>query len=260
MILRRVIDHFRKQEWTAIFLDFVIVVVGVFVGLQVNNWNEARRDRARAAIYSERLTSELQAEFEYTTSLIDYNVFVLDAGNLAYKGLAGKTALEDETVLINAFRASQYNWYERRRAAFDEIVGSGSLALITDASLRETAIGIYNTPIFSITQAEGQNARYRDLFRMAIEPSLHDDLSRNCGDKEIDDGGVAVGLVTLDYACTLAASPEEIAAGVSALRGDPEILRALKLRNAQVSGRTYDLNATLRTYGMNKRFRKESAP
>ncbi len=29
MILRRVIAHFRKQEWTAIVLDFLIVVVGV---------------------------------------------------------------------------------------------------------------------------------------------------------------------------------------------------------------------------------------
>jgi len=34
MILRRIIAHFRKQEWTAIGIDFVIVVVGVLVGLQ----------------------------------------------------------------------------------------------------------------------------------------------------------------------------------------------------------------------------------
>ena len=33
MILRRVIAHFRKQEWTAIALDFIIVVLGVFVGM-----------------------------------------------------------------------------------------------------------------------------------------------------------------------------------------------------------------------------------
>ncbi|MDQ7076858.1 MAG: hypothetical protein Q9M45_03310 [Robiginitomaculum sp.] len=44
MILRRVIKHFRHQEWTAIFLDFLIVVVGVFVGLQASNWNAARLD------------------------------------------------------------------------------------------------------------------------------------------------------------------------------------------------------------------------
>ena len=35
MILRRVIKHVRNQEWTAIAIDFVIVVLGVFLGLQV---------------------------------------------------------------------------------------------------------------------------------------------------------------------------------------------------------------------------------
>jgi len=37
MLLRRVIQHFRKQEWTAIGIDFLIVVVGVFMGIQVSN-------------------------------------------------------------------------------------------------------------------------------------------------------------------------------------------------------------------------------
>ncbi|MBL4870815.1 MAG: hypothetical protein JKX72_07665 [Robiginitomaculum sp.] len=42
MILRRVIKHVRNQEWTAILIDFLIVVIGVFVGLQVSNWSVAR--------------------------------------------------------------------------------------------------------------------------------------------------------------------------------------------------------------------------
>ncbi|MEO1015116.1 MAG: hypothetical protein AAFX08_08005 [Pseudomonadota bacterium] len=47
MLLRRVIDHVRTQNWTAVALDFVIVVVGVFIGIQVANWNEARQSRQR---------------------------------------------------------------------------------------------------------------------------------------------------------------------------------------------------------------------
>jgi hypothetical protein len=46
MLLRRVIEHVRTQNWTAIGIDFLIVVVGVFIGIQVSNWNEAvRMDR-----------------------------------------------------------------------------------------------------------------------------------------------------------------------------------------------------------------------
>lgn len=39
MLQRRVTDHVRKQEWTAIAIDFVIVIVGVFVGIKAANWN-----------------------------------------------------------------------------------------------------------------------------------------------------------------------------------------------------------------------------
>ena len=42
MLLRRVIEHVRAQNWTAVALDLVIVVVGVFIGLQVQEWNNAR--------------------------------------------------------------------------------------------------------------------------------------------------------------------------------------------------------------------------
>ena len=45
MILRRVIQHVRKQEWTAIGIDLVIVVVGVYIGIQAQAWNAAREDR-----------------------------------------------------------------------------------------------------------------------------------------------------------------------------------------------------------------------
>ena len=43
MILRHVTEHVKAQNWFAVGLDFVIVVTGVFIGLQVANWNAVRR-------------------------------------------------------------------------------------------------------------------------------------------------------------------------------------------------------------------------
>jgi hypothetical protein len=59
MILRRVIAHARNQEWTAIVIDFVIVVAGVFVGIQVSNWNTDRQNRELAHGYLQRLHHEV---------------------------------------------------------------------------------------------------------------------------------------------------------------------------------------------------------
>ncbi len=61
MLLRRVMQHVKDQNWTAVVIDFVIVVVGVFIGIQVANWNDARRDREAEALYLNRLHQEITA-------------------------------------------------------------------------------------------------------------------------------------------------------------------------------------------------------
>ena len=68
MILRRFIKHVRNQEWTAVFLDFIIVVMGIFVGLQVTNWSASRADRALEHEYLERLLTDVQLSIDRTSS------------------------------------------------------------------------------------------------------------------------------------------------------------------------------------------------
>jgi hypothetical protein len=67
MILRRVIVHVRKQEWTAVFLDFLIIVVGIFVALQVQNWNETRKERIQEHTLLTRLHAETRALLAVTS-------------------------------------------------------------------------------------------------------------------------------------------------------------------------------------------------
>ncbi|MEO8974521.1 MAG: hypothetical protein ABI552_01990 [Casimicrobiaceae bacterium] len=47
MILRRLSQSLKEQNWTAIWIEFVLVVAGVFVGIQVANWNGELRDHQR---------------------------------------------------------------------------------------------------------------------------------------------------------------------------------------------------------------------
>jgi len=61
MLLHRITQHIRDQDWFAVGLDFLIVIVGVFIGIQVANWNDARRDRDSEALYLDRLYQEIIA-------------------------------------------------------------------------------------------------------------------------------------------------------------------------------------------------------
>lgn len=60
MLLRRVIEHVKTQNWTAVCLDFFIVVVGVFIGIQVANWNGERQNREEEKILIERLLFDFE--------------------------------------------------------------------------------------------------------------------------------------------------------------------------------------------------------
>jgi hypothetical protein len=45
MILRRIVHAIRKQDWSTIVVEILIVVIGILIGLQVDGWNERRETR-----------------------------------------------------------------------------------------------------------------------------------------------------------------------------------------------------------------------
>ena len=58
MIFRRVIPHFKEQNWLAVLLDLVVVILGIFIGLQVSNLNEQRIANNDLQAYMQDLTTE----------------------------------------------------------------------------------------------------------------------------------------------------------------------------------------------------------
>jgi hypothetical protein len=139
MLLRRVTEHVREQNWTAIAIDFAIVVLGVFVGIQMANWNAEREDRQRGAEFAERLRVDLRAERWMYELMVAYYSDVRDAANRAVTALDGQAPLSNHDLLVNAYRATQYRHGARRRSTYDELVSTGSLGLIRDQRTKACA-------------------------------------------------------------------------------------------------------------------------
>ena len=62
MILRRLSQSLKEQNWTAIVIEFILLVSGVFLGIQVANWNAERVDNERAQAYLERIRDDINAD------------------------------------------------------------------------------------------------------------------------------------------------------------------------------------------------------
>lgn len=59
IILRRLTANLRVQNWTAVAIELMIVIVGVFLGIQAANWNLARLERREAELLLTQLRPEL---------------------------------------------------------------------------------------------------------------------------------------------------------------------------------------------------------
>ena len=137
MILRRVIEHVKAQNWFAVAIDFVIVVVGVFVGLQVSNWNGDLRDRALERVYVERLADDLREDIRR----IDWMIGIYETKQRVLLALRDGPP---EAVMAGdpkeAARNLDYTEWKGlpgpRQAIYEELIGSGNLSLLRDVDLR----------------------------------------------------------------------------------------------------------------------------
>ncbi|MBY0569394.1 MAG: hypothetical protein K2P70_18945 [Hyphomonadaceae bacterium] len=149
MILRRIIAHFRKQEWTAIALDFVIVVVGVFVGLQAQAWNESRQDRVHERMYIERLARDFTAieertEFANEKWLSVINVSRRLLADIDAFNATGRMPRTEQEILADLNDLQGTRIPAPRAATFVEMLSTGEIRVLRDEDLRDALLA-YDT-------------------------------------------------------------------------------------------------------------------
>jgi hypothetical protein len=127
LILRRVTEHVRTQNWTAVFLDFVIVVVGVFIGIQVSNWNDTRAFDARETGLLVELRSELEGSIRTTEQKAHAIGRVASAGKRSLDFMAAGAPCGDDcwSRLVDFFHASQWQPIDVPRSTYDEMRRDG---------------------------------------------------------------------------------------------------------------------------------------
>ena len=157
MILRRIIAHLRDQQWTAIALDFVIVVTGVFVGIQASNYNAERAERRLEAEYTDRILADLdqilinarsQREFEREKSRQ-----AMTAIGLTSQPPSDQKSLELGNLLTVMFFRLSPNY---ESPTFNDLQNSGRLVLIRDVDLRKK-LSTYFARLQYLRAAIGRN-------------------------------------------------------------------------------------------------------
>ena len=70
MLLRRVRAHISNENWFAVFVDFLVVVVGLFIGFQIDTWWEGRKEARLENTY----LLEIREDFETNKLLLEDSI------------------------------------------------------------------------------------------------------------------------------------------------------------------------------------------
>ncbi len=240
MILRRIIAHFRKQEWTAIGIDFFIVVVGVLVGLQVNDWAARQADARRGEAYVQRLIADVELDLQSRRQGLQYYDAVYE-GAVQSNALLRQSSSDPRALVVNAYRATEYSYQAATRATWDEIVSSGDIGLLpTDAAA--LLASYFSVDVSLDTRAMLMTSPYRVRVRRTISFEVQDAIREGCSDAR-DSAGNFIGFST---ECTLeGVSNAEIAAAAAALRRDPQVMADLRYQFSELSATRSNIGGDL---------------
>ena len=145
MILRNLAEALRAQNWFTVVLEVLIVVVGIFIGLQVDGWNEARKDRVSEHRYLERIYDELALDIESIKESIRVADSRRDMGRLLLRALDDPEVVRaDPYKFMRAIQQASYTLAPTiNDHTFDEIKFAGNMAIIRDVELRSGLSAYY---------------------------------------------------------------------------------------------------------------------
>ena len=221
MILRRLAQNLKEQNWAAIFIEFVLLVLGVFLGIQVANWNEDRHLRAQEREFLERVRAEITTNRSRNQTQIDYlTQTYASATRLDAFLLSGQPCQSDcWPLVVDAFYASQWLNLRPTRRTYDEMQ---RLGLPRDSALGST-LSTYYTLSDGLIAVTSTLPEYRTLARSTLPAPVQKYLWQTCHQLDQADGGTE----RLAKVCAPGASEEESRAILERLRADARVQPAL---------------------------------
>ncbi len=146
MILRKLADAIKEQNWSTVILEVLIVVVGIFIGLQVDGWNEERKNQQDIEVQLFRIADDAAVLLADTDRLIaDFDNRIARA-QIALEVLDGKPLTEANTLAFELAlgESFQLNEVEVDLPGLDILMNTGDIDQIADANVRNALLALTN--------------------------------------------------------------------------------------------------------------------
>ena len=231
MIMRRLGQNLREQNWTAITIEFVLLVAGVFLGIQVANWNAERLERRAGRSYVERIREDLGRNEQALEARIAYYLQVKKHALAALAAFDRPKAELGEPFLVDAFQATQILSPILDKSTYVELISAGAMNSIPDVAVRRQIASFYQN-LSATEEILAYIPPYREHLRRQMPYPVQEAMNAHCDDLMTLDGG-GLPRPVLPEECRLDLPPALVSAAVAELL-TPELKLDLQRRLADI--------------------------
>lgn len=169
--------------------EIILVVIGILIALQINNWNEYRKERLKEQTYLTRLKEDLISDKKVIELNKAFYQDVFMAGSLVLSQAEGDIIASKWDILTAYFHASQIWPMLMQSSTYEELKSSGELSLIRNITLRNRLPFYHGNGLRRYEQTMGINPPYRKMVRGLIPSKVQNYMWDNChvtdGDNQI---------------------------------------------------------------------------
>ena len=140
MILRRFMQHMKEQNWFAVGLDVTVVIVGIFLGMQVANWNEITKAQFREQKILDRLLVEFKEAENYLKNAIEDTESHVLTNNELSALLRNSEEIPNQEFRDLMNKGTGYSIPLQGSETYAELVASGELNLLSSDDLRRLLV------------------------------------------------------------------------------------------------------------------------
>ena len=134
--------------------EIILVVIGILIALQINNWNENRKNTFKETQFLKNFYADLKANKVELDRVIKKTEFTSKYADSILQHKTGELdALSLESFVNCMMNATGFTVYQSQEGTIQDILGSGKLDVITNDSLR-LAIGSWQAHLKNIREWE----------------------------------------------------------------------------------------------------------
>lgn len=217
--LQAIRSRLGEENWASHAVELVIVILGVFLGMQVTNWNAERQERAETAQLLDRVGPALHNDDRAFAHMVRYYQLTADYGETALSGWQDEPPIDDRTFVVAAYQASQIVGITTV-SQVGNLFSGHQIDMLPDGDLRSSLVGILSIDRGSL--AEDLQTPYRIGVRRIIPFELQTMILAACGDDMIRPD------------CDVALPSASVRKTATALRAQPELVGDLRWHLAEV--------------------------